>query len=97
MNHNKKIRGVVGVIIIIAFIITSFKVLEQTENSCVYEINYPDGNGSTITRLSNNYAESYFINDVHQHKYYFIPLNETDTIFFVGDNQEWNMIRLNCE
>ena len=64
---------------------------------CVYEINYPDGFGGTITRLSNSYAESYFIQGVHQNKYYFIPLEETDTLFFVGDNQTWSMQRLSCE
>jgi hypothetical protein len=70
---------------------------------CLYEINYPDGMGGTIKRLSYSYAESYFIKGVHQDKYYFIPLSEidsvpeVDTIFFIGDNQTWSMQRLSCE
>ena len=72
-------------------------IITNEFDNCVYEINYPDGNGNTIQRYSKGYAESYFINEVNQHKYYFIPLNETDTIFFIGDNQTWNMKRISCE
>ena len=74
-------------------------------DDCIYEINYPDGNGNTIKVESKNYAETYFReveeNDaiflIKTDSLYLIPLEETDTIFFVGDGQTWNMRRVSCD
>jgi hypothetical protein len=94
----KKIKKItLGTIIIAGFLTIAEVIITTPYDDCIYEINYPDGNGNTIRKQSKDYAESYFINGVSQHKYYFIPLNETDTIFFIGDGQTWNMKRLSCE
>ena len=83
--------------------VTLNEIEKKLYRKCLYKIDYPDGRGGTITRLSNMYAESYFIKGVHQEKYYFIPLSEidsvpeVDTTFFIGDNQTWSMQRLSCE
>lgn len=102
--EKRLVKFAYGSVITVAIVFGADVVINKTNedskqvnfDDCIYEINYPDGNGSTIKRQSKGYAETYFINGENQHKYYFIPLDETDTIFFVGDNQSWNMKRVSC-
>lgn len=100
MDKKKLIRFALGSAVTVGLLFVADKTLEVTEvdySNCIYEINYPDGNGGTIKRLSTKYANSYFIDGVSQNKFYFVPLNESDTIFFVGDGETWNMRRLDCD